>query len=142
MPDYVVMGWNGVGARARVPGEIVTKLGTGIRRALAAPDIQGRMSQLGLQARASTAEEMGNQMARDVVKWREVKRTEFPGTKPDVTRRPGALLQAARRSDGAREVSMFANSATLLFGIIAAVFGGLAAELFAQTSTTASTPTG
>jgi tripartite-type tricarboxylate transporter receptor subunit TctC len=72
LPDYVVMGWNGVGARAGVPGEIITKLSTEIRRALAASDIQDRMSQLGLQARGSTPEEMRDQMAKDVAKWRNV----------------------------------------------------------------------
>ncbi len=72
LPDYVVTSWNGVGAPAGVPAEIIATLSTEIRRALAAPDIQERMLRLGLQARGSTPEEMRNQMTKDVARWREV----------------------------------------------------------------------
>lgn len=72
LPDYVVTSWNGVGAPAGVPAEIITALSAEIRRALAAPDIQERMLRLGLEARGSTPEEMRNRMAKDVARWREV----------------------------------------------------------------------
>ncbi len=72
LPDYVVTSWNGVGAPAGVPTEIITRLSAEIRRALAAPDIQERMLRLGLQARGSTPEEMRDRMAKDVARWREV----------------------------------------------------------------------
>jgi tripartite-type tricarboxylate transporter receptor subunit TctC len=72
LPDYVVTSWNGVGASAGVPAEITTMLSAEIRRALAAPDLQERMLRLGLEARGSTPEEMRNQMAKDMARWREV----------------------------------------------------------------------
>jgi tripartite-type tricarboxylate transporter receptor subunit TctC len=72
LPDYVVTSWNGVGAPAGVPAEIITTLSAEIRRALAAPDVQERMLRLGLEARGSTPEEMRNRMAKDVARWREV----------------------------------------------------------------------
>jgi tripartite-type tricarboxylate transporter receptor subunit TctC len=72
LPDYVVTSWNGVGAPAGVPAEIITMLSAEIRRALAAPDVQERMLRLGLEARGSTPEEMRNRMAKDVTRWREV----------------------------------------------------------------------
>ncbi len=72
LPDYVVTSWNGVGAPAGVPAEIITALSAEIRRALAAPDVRERMLRLGLQARGSTPEEMRNRMAADAAKWREV----------------------------------------------------------------------
>jgi tripartite-type tricarboxylate transporter receptor subunit TctC len=72
LPEYVVSSWNGVGAPAGVPVEIVTTLSTEIRRALAAPDIRERMLRLGLEARGSTPEEMRRRMAADAAKWREV----------------------------------------------------------------------
>jgi tripartite-type tricarboxylate transporter receptor subunit TctC len=72
LPDYVVTSWNGVGAPAGVPAEIITALSAEIRRALAAPDVRDRMLQLGLEARGSTPEEMRNRMAADAAKWREV----------------------------------------------------------------------
>jgi tripartite-type tricarboxylate transporter receptor subunit TctC len=70
--EYVVTSWNGVGAPAGVPVEIVTTLSAEIRRALAAPDIRERMLRLGLEARGSTPEEMRRRMAADAAKWREV----------------------------------------------------------------------
>jgi tripartite-type tricarboxylate transporter receptor subunit TctC len=72
LPDYVVSTWNGVGAPAGVPADIITVLSAEIRRALATPDLQDRMLRLGLQARGSTPEEMRDRMARDISKWRAV----------------------------------------------------------------------
>src|SRR5215831_1209271 len=68
LPGYVVSSWNGVGARADVPAEIISVLSSEIRRALASPDIQERMSRLGLQARGSTREEMRDRTAKDTAK--------------------------------------------------------------------------
>jgi tripartite-type tricarboxylate transporter receptor subunit TctC len=72
LPGYVVTSWNGVGAPAGVPSEIITTLSAEIRQALAAPDVRERMLRLGLEARGSTPEEMRNRMAADAAKWREV----------------------------------------------------------------------
>jgi tripartite-type tricarboxylate transporter receptor subunit TctC len=72
LPDYAVTSWNGVGAPAGLPPEIITLLSAEIRRALMAPDVQDRMLHLGLDARGSTSEEMHDQMARDIAKWRDV----------------------------------------------------------------------
>lgn len=72
LPNYVVTSWNGVGAPAGVPAEIINALSLEIRRALASPDVRERMLRLGLEARGSTPEEMRNRMATDAAKWREV----------------------------------------------------------------------
>ena len=72
LPDYAVTSWNGVGAPAGVSAEIISLLNAEIRRALAAPDVQDRMLHLGLDARGSTPQEMHDQMARDIAKWRGV----------------------------------------------------------------------
>ncbi len=72
LPAYVVTSWNGVGAPAGVPAEIIASLSAEIRRALEAPDVRDRMLRLGLQARGSTPEEMRNRMAADAARWREV----------------------------------------------------------------------
>ena len=72
LPAYVVTSWNGVGAPAGVPAEIIAALSAEIRRALEAPDVRDRMLRLGLEARGSTPEEMRNRMAADAAKWREV----------------------------------------------------------------------
>jgi tripartite-type tricarboxylate transporter receptor subunit TctC len=72
LPDYAVTSWNGVGARASVPPEIIATLSAEIRRALATPDVRERMLRLGLEAHGSTPEEMRNQMVADIAKWRQV----------------------------------------------------------------------
>ena len=72
LPDYVVTSWNGVAAPAGVPPEVITTLSSEIRRAVAAPDLQDRSMRLGLEARASTPEEMHDRMAKDIAKWRDV----------------------------------------------------------------------
>src|SRR5215475_877766 len=72
LPEYVVSSWNGVGASAGVPADIIATLSTEIRRALATPDLAERMLRLGLQARGSTPEEMRDRMAKDMAKWRDV----------------------------------------------------------------------
>jgi tripartite-type tricarboxylate transporter receptor subunit TctC len=72
LPDYAVTSWNGVGAPAGVPPGIIAMLSSEIRRALAASEVQDRMLHLGLEALGSTPEEMHEQMAKDIAKWRTV----------------------------------------------------------------------
>ena len=72
LPDYVVTSWNGVAAPAGVPPDIIAILSSEIRGAVAAPDLQERSRLLGLEARASTPEEMHDRMAKDIAKWHEV----------------------------------------------------------------------
>jgi tripartite-type tricarboxylate transporter receptor subunit TctC len=72
LSEYVVTSWNGVGAPAGVPVDIVATLSAEIRQALAAPDIRERMLRLGLEARGGTPEDMRRRMATDAAKWREV----------------------------------------------------------------------
>jgi tripartite-type tricarboxylate transporter receptor subunit TctC len=72
LPGYAVTGWNGVAAPARVPAPVVATLSAGIRRALADPDVQDRMRRIGLEAQGSTPEDMHDQMAREIAKWRAV----------------------------------------------------------------------
>jgi tripartite-type tricarboxylate transporter receptor subunit TctC len=71
-PNYFVSSWNGIGARATVPTEIIKFLNTQICNSLAAPDVKEKFRALGIEARGSTPEEMWERMARDSAKWREV----------------------------------------------------------------------
>jgi len=72
LAEYVMTSWNGVEARAGVPAEVVTTLNSAIKKAVAAPDLQEKARRLGLDARASTPEEMRDRMAADIAKWRGV----------------------------------------------------------------------
>jgi tripartite-type tricarboxylate transporter receptor subunit TctC len=71
-PSYVVIGWNGIAARAGVPKEITQYLNAEINRSLAAPDLQERFRALGIEPSGSTPEAMWDRMARDGSKWRDV----------------------------------------------------------------------
>src|SRR5580698_2912765 len=71
-PQYVVTSWNGVAGPAGLPPEIVQTLNLQINRALAAPDLQEKARGLGLDARASTPQQMRDRMAADIAKWRAV----------------------------------------------------------------------
>jgi tripartite-type tricarboxylate transporter receptor subunit TctC len=71
-PQYVVTSWNGVAGPAGLPPEIVQTLNLQINRALAAPDLQEKARGLGLDARASTPQQMHDRMAADITKWRAV----------------------------------------------------------------------
>src|SRR5580700_6969333 len=71
-PQYVVTSWNGVAGPAGLSDEIVQILNREINRALAAPDLQQKARGLGIEARASTPQEMHDRMAADVARWRGV----------------------------------------------------------------------
>jgi tripartite-type tricarboxylate transporter receptor subunit TctC len=71
-PSYVVIGWNGIGARAAVPEAITQYLNTEINQSLSAPDLQERFRALGIEPSGSTREEMWERMGRDGRKWRDV----------------------------------------------------------------------
>ncbi len=71
-PQYVVTSWNGVAGPKGLPDEIVQVLSAAINRALAAPDVQEKMSRLGIQARGSTPQQMRDRLISDIAKWRQV----------------------------------------------------------------------
>lgn len=71
-PEYVVTSWNGLAAPANVPDEIVGKLNKAVNAALQAPDIRGRMAQLGLEPMIGTPDQITARMKSDIEKWRVV----------------------------------------------------------------------
>jgi tripartite-type tricarboxylate transporter receptor subunit TctC len=71
-PQYVVTSWNGVAGPKGLPDEIAQALSAAITQALAAPDVQEKMSRLGIQARGSTPQQMRDRLVGDIAKWRQV----------------------------------------------------------------------
>ena len=69
---YVVEGWNGLYTHAEVHPEIVGRLQAALAEVTALPEIQARFRDLGVEARASTPEEMDERFQADVARWREV----------------------------------------------------------------------
>jgi len=72
VPGYVSESWNGLVAPARTPREVVRRLNREIALALEAPDLRRRFNELGLEPRASTAEQLKEVFLRDAAKWRVV----------------------------------------------------------------------
>ncbi len=74
VPDYVVTGWNAIYARSGTPDDIVAKLNKALTEVTDLAEIQARFLELGVEARASTPQEMQERFLADIFKWREVMR--------------------------------------------------------------------
>jgi tripartite-type tricarboxylate transporter receptor subunit TctC len=71
-PDYVVTSWNGLGASAKVPADVINILSPAVNRALSDPGLKQKAFNLGIDASGSTPQQMRNRLAADVAKWRDV----------------------------------------------------------------------
>jgi len=74
-PDYIVTSWNAFQGPAGVPKDIVTKLNEQVVAALKSPEIQKRMSDLGLQPMIGSPEFLNARMQSDIAKWAKVIQT-------------------------------------------------------------------
>jgi tripartite-type tricarboxylate transporter receptor subunit TctC len=71
-PDYIVVGWNGLAAPAKVRPEIINILHEGVIKALADPDIKAKARNLGIDSTGSTPQQMHDRLAADAARWRGV----------------------------------------------------------------------
>jgi tripartite-type tricarboxylate transporter receptor subunit TctC len=79
MPEFEVGNWAGLLAPAKLDPAIVKKLHDEIVNILNTPEMQERIKTLGFDLIASTPEEFGAQLHKDVVRWTEVvKRANIP----------------------------------------------------------------
>ncbi|MGZ5870902.1 MAG: Bug family tripartite tricarboxylate transporter substrate binding protein [Bradyrhizobium sp.] len=72
IPNYDVVSWNALFAPARTPGEIVKALNGALRDILADAELKKRLLALGIEAKASTPEEIAGRLKSDIDKWRQV----------------------------------------------------------------------
>jgi tripartite-type tricarboxylate transporter receptor subunit TctC len=70
--DYDVVSWNGLFAPAGTPPEIVKTLNGALQEILADAEVKKRLLELGIEARASTPEEMSGRLKSDIDKWHDV----------------------------------------------------------------------
>jgi tripartite-type tricarboxylate transporter receptor subunit TctC len=75
IPGYEADAWNGVGAPANTPSDIIEKLNTEINVALAEPALQLRLAELGSKPLSMTASEFGKFVAVEIEKWAKVIKT-------------------------------------------------------------------
>ena len=69
---YDVASWNGLAAPAKTPRAVIDRIHREVVKALAAPDIQKRLADLGVEARASTPEELRKFFAAETQRWAKV----------------------------------------------------------------------
>jgi tripartite-type tricarboxylate transporter receptor subunit TctC len=72
VPGYEVQSWNGIFARAGTPAEITSILNGAIREMVAIAEVKERYADLGIEAKASSPEELKARLAADIAKWAAV----------------------------------------------------------------------
>jgi tripartite-type tricarboxylate transporter receptor subunit TctC len=70
--SFEVTSWNGIFAPKGTPNEVVTRMNSALQAVLATPDVKQRMLGLGVEARASTPDELRARLQTDIAKWGEV----------------------------------------------------------------------
>jgi tripartite-type tricarboxylate transporter receptor subunit TctC len=70
--DFEARSWNAVFAPKGTPPLVVTALNAALREVLEMPDVKKRALDLGIEARASSPEEIGERLKRDIAKWADV----------------------------------------------------------------------
>jgi len=69
---YDVVSWNALFAPAGTPPEIVKTLNGALKDILADAELKKRLIGLGIEAKASTPEEIAGRLQSDIDKWRQV----------------------------------------------------------------------
>lgn len=69
---FSVRSWNALAAPARTPPAVVARLQQEVQRALAVPEVQERLRQLGVEARASTPAELAALLTAEIERWSAV----------------------------------------------------------------------
>jgi len=69
LPGYEVDGWYGMLAPARTPQPIVERLNRELSAVVDTPDMRDRLTAVGVDARASSPEELGKIIRSDIDKW-------------------------------------------------------------------------
>ncbi|VTU45598.1 Argininosuccinate lyase (plasmid) [Variovorax sp. SRS16] len=72
VPGYEVSGWLGIAAPANTPPAIVAKLNKTLNEAMAMPDMQAKMKDMGAEVITTTPAEFGTFMASEFTRWKKV----------------------------------------------------------------------
>ena len=70
--SFEVTSWNGIFAPKGTPSEVIATMNRALQAVLAKPDVKQRMLDLGVEARASTPDELRARLQTDIAKWGEV----------------------------------------------------------------------
>jgi tripartite-type tricarboxylate transporter receptor subunit TctC len=69
---YEVTSWNGVFAPKGTPKEVIAAANKAMREVLAEPDVKEQFAKVGVQAQASSPDELMNRLTADIKKWNAV----------------------------------------------------------------------
>ncbi|GAA4323883.1 tripartite tricarboxylate transporter substrate binding protein [Pigmentiphaga soli] len=72
LPGYEVANWYAIVAPAGTPADIVSKVNASLVKLLAKPDVVSQMSELGVDAKSSTPEELAAYQRSELTKWAKV----------------------------------------------------------------------
>jgi tripartite-type tricarboxylate transporter receptor subunit TctC len=72
VPGYEVTSWNGVVAPAGTPAAITNRLNAVMREILVIPQVKTKYAEFGVEAKASSPEELMARLAADIKKWAAV----------------------------------------------------------------------
>jgi tripartite-type tricarboxylate transporter receptor subunit TctC len=75
VPGYDVTSWNGLAAPAKTPRPIVERLHQAVVKAVASPEVQKRLAELGVEGRASTPEQLREFFVSEAKRWIRVVET-------------------------------------------------------------------
>jgi tripartite-type tricarboxylate transporter receptor subunit TctC len=70
--DFDVISWNGIFARSGTPKEVIDILNRGLHEVLALAEVKQQALEFGIEAKASTPEELGARLKSDIEKWSKV----------------------------------------------------------------------
>jgi tripartite-type tricarboxylate transporter receptor subunit TctC len=72
VPGYEVASWNGLCAPTGTPAEIVNSLNKTIREILVIPEVKTKFAEFGIEARASSPEELKSRLQSEIKKWSDL----------------------------------------------------------------------
>ena len=73
--DFEVLEWGGMFVPAQTPAAVVQKLNEAIVQALAAPEIRGRMTSVGIEPVGNTPIEFGAFLSAEILRWAQLVKT-------------------------------------------------------------------
>ena len=79
VPGYDVASWNALAAPAKTPRPVLDRVHDALAKALAAPEVQKRFAELGVEGRPSTPEQLKDFYASETKRWSHVvERAKIP----------------------------------------------------------------
>jgi tripartite-type tricarboxylate transporter receptor subunit TctC len=72
VPGYEVASWNGLCAPTGTPPEIVNLLNKTVREILVIPEVKTKFAEFGIEARASSPDELKSRLQAEIKKWRDL----------------------------------------------------------------------